>query len=96
MRLSVLTDNRVQKRRGLLAEHGLSIFIEEGRVARYCFDTGQTNVLPTQCKTRCVLTVASANGIVLSHGHYDHCGGLVDFPGMTGRCRPSILVQRRA
>jgi 7,8-dihydropterin-6-yl-methyl-4-(beta-D-ribofuranosyl)aminobenzene 5'-phosphate synthase len=77
VKLSVLTDNTVKKR-GLLAEHGLSLFIEhEG--FRILFDTGQSSVY---CHNAAVMGIelGKADCIVLSHGHYDHCGGLVQFP----------------
>ncbi len=42
MKVNILTDNRVSKR-GLLAEHGLSIFIETVK-GNFLFDTGQSAV----------------------------------------------------
>ena len=39
MEITVLTENTVS-RRGLLAEHGLSVLVEEGG-KRILFDTGQ-------------------------------------------------------
>ena len=78
MKLSILTDNRVYKR-GLLAEHGLSIFIEDDGL-RLLFDTGQTHVFRHNAKTMGI-DLTHADGIILSHGHYDHCGGLVHYPG---------------
>ena len=42
MEITVLTENTVS-RRGLLAEHGLSVLVEEGG-KRILFDTGQSGV----------------------------------------------------
>lgn len=73
MRISILNENTAGKR-GFLAEHGLSLLIEhEGR--RWLFDTGQTDVF---MKNAALLQVPLTDlaGIILSHGHFDHCGGL--------------------
>lgn len=59
---------------GLLAEHGLSFWIEYGD-KRILFDTGQSNILVQNAKTLGI-NLAETNAIVLSHGHYDHSGGL--------------------
>ncbi len=71
--ITVLVENSVQ-RAGLQAEHGLAVHLQAGDRA-VLFDTGQTGL---------VLRNAAALGlhwdgldaIVLSHGHYDHTGGL--------------------
>jgi len=59
---------------GLLAEHGLSFWIEYGD-KRILFDTGQSDILVRNAKTLDI-NLAEANAIVISHGHYDHTGGL--------------------
>ena len=59
---------------GLLGEHGLAFWIE-AHEHRVLFDTGQGPALfPNAAKLGVDLTTAEA--IVLSHGHYDHTGGL--------------------
>ena len=59
---------------GLLAEHGLSFWIEYGD-KRILFDTGQSDTLVKNAKALGI-DLAEANAIVISHGHYDHTGGL--------------------
>lgn len=73
MKISILTENTVYKR-GFIGEHGLSLLIEtEGK--RFLFDTGQTRVFVRNATTL-KENLTELDGIVLSHGHYDHCGGL--------------------
>lgn len=76
MKLHVLTENRT-KRRALLAEHGLSLFIEQ-EGGGILFDTGQSDVY---CRNAAQMGIdfGGAACIVLSHGHFDHCGGLAYF-----------------
>ena len=59
---------------GLLGEHGLSFWISYGN-QRLLFDTGQTDLLVENAKFLGV-NLAKTEAIVLSHGHYDHTGGL--------------------
>jgi len=72
--IAVLVDNTVN-RRGLLAEHGLAFWLEWGG-RRILFDTGQGMALAHNAK-RLGIDLSSVNDVVLSHGHYDHSGGLL-------------------
>ncbi len=59
---------------GLLGEHGLAFLVEaDGK--RVLFDTGQGQVLIPNAE-RLGLSLLGLDAIVLSHGHYDHTGGL--------------------
>lgn len=59
---------------GLRAEHGLCIHIERGG-RRVLFDTGQGRVLADNAR-RMAVSLEDTDIVVLSHGHYDHTGGL--------------------
>jgi len=73
IRITTLVEDTADKR-GFLAEHGLSFWIElEG--ASVLFDTGQGNVLCGNAR-RLGINLQEADAIALSHGHYDHSGGL--------------------
>ena len=76
MKIRILNENLTYKR-GILCEHGLSILIEHGQ-SRWLFDTGQTDVFMKNALQMGV-SLEDLDGIVLSHGHYDHCGGLGSF-----------------
>ena len=72
IRLTVLVDNQADE--GLGREHGLSIWIGTGS-ARILFDTGQGLSLEENAR-RLECDPARADLLVLSHGHYDHTGGI--------------------
>jgi len=70
--ITTLVDNNASK--NLASEHGLSFWVEYGD-KRFLFDTGQTNIIVRNAKLLGVdLTLTDA--IIVSHGHYDHTGGL--------------------
>jgi len=71
--VTVLCDNSVAGP-GLLAEHGLSMRVEaDGRA--FVFDTGASGVFVGNA-ARLGIELSEAAPVVLSHGHYDHTGGL--------------------
>jgi 7,8-dihydropterin-6-yl-methyl-4-(beta-D-ribofuranosyl)aminobenzene 5'-phosphate synthase len=72
-RITVLVENSTSGR-GLLAEHGLSFWIEFGP-RRILFDTGQSDILLHNAQILGV-DLGKMDAVVLSHGHYDHTGGL--------------------
>ncbi|MFO7534114.1 MAG: MBL fold metallo-hydrolase [Kiritimatiellia bacterium] len=73
MRITVLVDNTVVAR-DARGEHGLAFWIETSG-KRWLFDTGQGMALADNARAWHA-DLAAADGIVLSHGHYDHTGGL--------------------
>ena len=75
LRITVLVENTARGA-NLLGEHGLAFWIEaDGR--RILFDTGEGKVL--QHNAQCLkVSLDAAEMVVLSHGHFDHTGGLKD------------------
>lgn len=73
IRITVLVENTAVGQ-GLLAEHGLACWIEYGS-RRLLFDSGQGLVLANNAY-RLGIPLYDADLIALSHGHYDHTGGL--------------------
>ena len=73
LRITLLSGNTVRKP-GLLAEHGLAVWIEADE-HRMLFDTGQGLVLQHNVG-QLKVPLDAAEAIVLSHGHFDHTGGL--------------------
>jgi 7,8-dihydropterin-6-yl-methyl-4-(beta-D-ribofuranosyl)aminobenzene 5'-phosphate synthase len=73
VRITVLVENTVCEG-GLLGEHGLGFWVEVGS-KRVLFDTGQGISLEHNAQVL-GMPLCSADAIVVSHGHYDHAGGL--------------------
>ena len=67
---------------GLLAEHGVALLIEADE-HRLLFDTGQGLALRHNAE-KLAIPMELVDAIILSHGHYDHAGGLADALAMTG------------
>ena len=71
--ITVLIEDRAGTS-GLESEHGLSLLLEkDGR--SWLFDTGQSGA-PAANARRLGVDLAAVEGVILSHGHYDHTGGL--------------------
>jgi 7,8-dihydropterin-6-yl-methyl-4-(beta-D-ribofuranosyl)aminobenzene 5'-phosphate synthase len=71
--LTILIENSVNAR-GLMAEHGWAVWIQAGAQS-LLFDTGQSQLLQTNAQTLGV-SLQEVRSVVLSHGHFDHTGGL--------------------
>ena len=71
--VSVVCDNTVG-RSDFLGEHGWSCLIERGS-ERYLFDTGQGLTISHNLKSL-EKSLDGLSLILISHGHYDHTGGL--------------------
>ena len=73
MIITSLMDDYCPKR-GLRGEHGLSFYIETGGL-KLLFDAGQSGNFLENAQFLGV-DLSHLNAVVLSHGHYDHGGGL--------------------
>jgi 7,8-dihydropterin-6-yl-methyl-4-(beta-D-ribofuranosyl)aminobenzene 5'-phosphate synthase len=71
-RITIVVDNNAAS--GLLAEHGFSAWIEVSG-QRLLFDTGQGPVFPNNID-KLDIDLRRTDALVLSHGHYDHTGGV--------------------
>lgn len=76
MKLTVLTEN-TSCREGLIPEHGVSFYMETAR-HRILFDMGQSDLLIRHAAALGV-DLSAVDVAILSHGHYDHGGGLAAF-----------------
>lgn len=72
--VTILSENTAGLGTGILAEHGFSALIESPGL-RLLFDTGAGYVLFNNA-ARLGAGLSRLDGVVLSHGHYDHTGGL--------------------
>ncbi|HRU04958.1 MAG TPA: MBL fold metallo-hydrolase, partial [Candidatus Brocadiia bacterium] len=75
-RIVALVDDRAE-RPGLEAEHGLSFYIEADG-APVLLDTGRSGGVLARNAAALGVDLGHVGAIVLSHGHYDHTGGLAD------------------
>lgn len=76
MQITVLAEN-TSLNENITAEHGLSLYIEAcGK--KLLFDMGQSDLFFKNAKTLGI-DLSKVDIAVLSHGHYDHGGGLETF-----------------
>ncbi len=84
MKITVLMENTTVSPE-FAAEHGLSLFVETDRT-RFLFDAGQSGAFADNAQ-KLGVDLRSADFAVLSHGHYDHGGGMLRFLECNRRAR---------
>jgi len=96
-RITILCENLVGKRVGS-GEHGFSAFIETDR-GNYLFDTGSGHSIVANSLTL-DKDLRTVRKIFLSHGHYDHTGGLPEVLKLKGNvdvhAHPRVFLDRIA
>lgn len=80
--ITILCENRALGTKGIIGEHGFSALVEKGNES-ILMDTGQGLGLTTNAKTLDI-DLSRIRKIALSHGHFDHTGGLEAFAGQKG------------
>jgi len=94
VKLTVLVEDSVnasKKALGLEAKHGLSIFIERIKPkSTILMDTGQSPDIILRNIEILGVSLEKIDAIFLSHGHYDHTGGLLEILKKINRDIPII------
>ena len=90
-KVTIVVDNGVpiNSSKPFLGEHGLSMLLEIGG-KRLLIDTGQT-VAVTHNLGLLGISPAAIDAVLLSHGHYDHAGGLPHVLERAGKRLPVFL-----
>lgn len=91
MKVTSITENT--SRKGLPVEHGLSLFIEKEDGLKVLFDMGQSALFAKNAETL-GLSIAASDVAIVSHGHYDHGGGLSTF--LTQNQKAKVFVHKDA
>ncbi len=76
----LVEDSKSATREGLIAKHGLSFLIEgktDGEKFSLLMDTGPSSDIVLHNTEAMGIDLVIIDAIFLSHGHYDHTGGLI-------------------
>ena len=84
VRVTCLVDNTAELSSGLWAEHG-SAFLVETMDTMVLFDTGQSGDVLVHNLSELGTDLSGLSSVVLSHGHYDHTGGIEHVLSITGK-----------
>ena len=79
-KITVICENSVGTAKKAVGEHGFSCLVET-TAGNYLFDTGQGTGFVRNSSVL-GLDLEDIEGIILSHGHYDHAGGLIEALGI--------------
>jgi 7,8-dihydropterin-6-yl-methyl-4-(beta-D-ribofuranosyl)aminobenzene 5'-phosphate synthase len=91
MNITILVDNRPGHDQ-CTTEHGLSMYIKHDET-ELIFDLGQTDACLKNAQTLGI-DLEQIKTVVLSHGHYDHTGGLVNIKGKRIILHPNCFTPR--
>lgn len=91
MKITVLAENTANEM-NLPCEHGLSLYIETDS-QKILFDMGQTSLFSENAKALGI-DLTKVDIAVLSHGHYDHTGGLETF--LSENSHAPVYINRHA
>lgn len=91
MRIVTLIENLVYKQ-GLIAEHGLSFYIETEN-KKILFDTGYSDAFIHNA-VKLGVSIPDIDVVVISHGHSDHIGGL--YPFLKANSKAKVFIKAEA
>ena len=95
LRIVLLSDNQAES--GFVAEHGFALLIEMDQ-RRILFDCAKDACVLTANAAAAGVDLSGVDGLILSHGHYDHTGGipclLEAVPSLPVYCHPGVRQMR--
>jgi 7,8-dihydropterin-6-yl-methyl-4-(beta-D-ribofuranosyl)aminobenzene 5'-phosphate synthase len=91
MRIITLIENLVYER-DLYAEHGLALYIETSD-KKILFDTGQSCTFLKNAQTMGI-DIMEIDTVIISHGHFDHTGGLYSFLSINNKAK--VYIKKEA
>ena len=91
MKIITLVENTC-RHETCIAEHGLSLYIETEK-HKLLLDTGQTDAAVKNAEVLGI-DLSAVDTVVLSHGHYDHSGGIMPFSKIYNTAQ--IIMQKSA
>lgn len=91
MLIKSLSDN-ISLNEKFLHEHGLSIYIEINNI-KVLFDTGASSIFSNNA-LKLNIKLKDVDYLIISHGHYDHGGGLNTFLNINTKAK--IFFQKNA
>lgn len=91
MKVTSIIENTSKK--GLRVEHGLSLYVEMNDGQNILFDMGSTGTFVRNAE-ELGLNIADVDVAVISHGHYDHGGGLRTF--FEENSKANVYIHKRA
>lgn len=91
MKLITLVEN-TPCREDCIAEHGLSLYVVTEN-HKLLLDAGQTDAVIKNAEALGV-DLSAVDTVILSHGHYDHSGGIIPFSQINSTAQ--IIMQRPA
>ncbi|EJP6473613.1 MBL fold metallo-hydrolase [Clostridium sporogenes] len=89
IKITTLIEDSKKEKSELIREHGLSMYINTPR-CNIIFDTGSSgNFIKNAEKLN--IDLQETNYMILSHAHYDHCGGVRSFIESI-KCYPELYI----
>ncbi len=76
MKITIVVENRTNDYR-CWGEHGLSLYVDTGQ-KKILFDTGASSLVVKNSRFLGI-ALETVDAVVISHGHYDHGGGIQAF-----------------
>lgn len=91
MKITSIIDN-ISNNKSIKSEHGLSLLIELNK-KKILFDTGASDLLLDNAR-KLNIDLSDIDILIISHGHYDHMGGIRSFFSINNKAK--VYIKRQA